>query len=126
MWYLRLILLFFVCGTVEAAERSESMTGQVLDMGWDTMKEFGEVFGKTVFHNHVVVIRAGLGALEVGSFGKHCVIRLDGGFLGVVSLCAMDLAGAHRAYCFAVPCLFGGYLGQWLGIQEERARRTSH
>lgn len=50
MRYLGLILLLFVCGTVEAAERSESITGQVLDMGWDTMKEFGGVFGKTVFH----------------------------------------------------------------------------
>ena len=50
MRYLGLILLLLVCGTVEAAERSESITGQVLDIGWDTMKEFGEVFGKTVFH----------------------------------------------------------------------------
>ena len=50
MWYLSLILLLFVCGTVESAERGELITGQVLDMGWDTMKEFGGVFGKTVFH----------------------------------------------------------------------------
>ena len=45
MRYLGLILLLLVCGTVEAAERSESITGQVLDMGWDTMNLFVVVIG---------------------------------------------------------------------------------
>ena len=83
MRYLGLILLLFVCGTVEAAERSESITGQVLDMGWDTMKEFGGVFGKTVFH----LIMWSLLGLVLGGIGgwflwKHCVIAVGWRFPG--------------------------------------------